>query len=703
MQWDTPQAEFRHTWCVDSPRRCPKGSSRPPALSSSGPWSQRTRPRLGRQVRRVRRARCQLGSALGSTRSSLCLSLARRASSSRELRREQREHLIEDGCEDLVNEFDQYLEARAASSGSTTLDYLKSAVSNVVSTLTGTEDVDASPETTGSGPSIAGASPHTFLEGDDASGTLPNGDRAGIVAPRPMHQSPNPISGSRSMPSLSPGVWGNSGGGGGGGSGGGGGFDSLSTSVVRGRDADSSSSSSSSSTSGASRTRSRTPTLRRRTRKEGSGDEDDEGGSGPTTPDPISASSAASSSSSSASSLSASTTLLGPGSVFSRSSVSTPASAGASSAGLGSSASSSALAALGTPLGRAASVGAAVVASVAALAASSGGGAGDRNLTATAAAAAAAAAAMTPSASAAVSATATPSGAASAVRRSLLPSTVDAPAFGLLYPALVGLTGIAAGLGVAYALDTTVGERVDGPDGYTGSGSEADRSYSYPLTGTALAGYLLFLLGGRAWENGGWSFFDAVWGCNVALAVASVGMLTGRPRLVAASVAVVGLDQTLWYVDVVGRVLKGRWGTPVGVSSYLNYPENRTLIRLITTWHHLFFLPLCMWTLRHHGGLKFSAWVLSAAITSAIVIVARAFIPKWVTIAPGQPPAYLNVNLSFEFWKDVKIGLLHLFDNRHPLLYLPYFILFGNIFLNGPPYLLLAGLSRLGRALAHLF
>ena len=63
----------------------------------------------------------------------------------------------------------------------------------------------------------------------------------------------------------------------------------------------------------------------------------------------------------------------------------------------------------------------------------------------------------------------------------------------------------------------------------------------------------------------------------------------------------VGIDQTMWYVDVVGlavtAAVSGRRRAVflVGVCKYLVQRENRTLGRWLTSWHHLWFIPLVMW------------------------------------------------------------------------------------------------------------
>ena len=53
----------------------------------------------------------------------------------------------------------------------------------------------------------------------------------------------------------------------------------------------------------------------------------------------------------------------------------------------------------------------------------------------------------------------------------------------------------------------------------------------------------------------------------------------------------------------------------------------------------------------------------------------------------------MNINGAFEFWKDIKVPFLHLMDNRHPLLYLPFLFVTGNLSVNLVPYSVLSRCS----------
>ena len=71
--------------------------------------------------------------------------------------------------------------------------------------------------------------------------------------------------------------------------------------------------------------------------------------------------------------------------------------------------------------------------------------------------------------------------------------------------------------------------------------------------------------------------------------------MMGNSMLVGACLVAICFDQTLWYLDVGSYLLRGKW--LVGVASYLVWPDT-TILKKLTTLHHLWFLPLGLFTLR---------------------------------------------------------------------------------------------------------
>lgn len=88
-----------------------------------------------------------------------------------------------------------------------------------------------------------------------------------------------------------------------------------------------------------------------------------------------------------------------------------------------------------------------------------------------------------------------------------------------------------------------------------------------------------------------------------------------------------------------------------------------------------------------------SSFIASCCVTTFVAAYCRALTP-FQAKAPGVDHIiYLNINGAFEFWKDIHISVLHVFDHRHPLLYLPYLGVVGNLVANGLPHMVLMGIS----------
>lgn len=208
-----------------------------------------------------------------------------------------------------------------------------------------------------------------------------------------------------------------------------------------------------------------------------------------------------------------------------------------------------------------------------------------------------------------------------------------------------------------------------------------------PTVGYFLLAYLLAILGLRLWEDGSHIMYEMMWACNVGMLVASVGMITGRPRMVSGSITMVGLDQLVWYIDVICYLVLGKF--KFGVADYLLWP-NTSKIKKITCTHHLWFIPLCMWYLG--GSLPEWTFRQGAFVVTFITVFARIFTPFDMPLKDGSR-LYMNINSSYKFWKDVKIGFLHMFDDSP--FYLIALIIFGNLCLNGPPYLLCKAIMAL--------
>ncbi|CAM9653857.1 unnamed protein product [Choristocarpus tenellus] len=183
--------------------------------------------------------------------------------------------------------------------------------------------------------------------------------------------------------------------------------------------------------------------------------------------------------------------------------------------------------------------------------------------------------------------------------------------------------------------------------------------------GTFLALYASLALLVRCATYGSRALYEFTWACNIVMALASFGMLTGRHLVVQAAMVAVSPDQILWYVDMGGLLATGAF--PVGVAKYIFW-DDTSWSRVITTMHHLWFLPLCIYSL--DGTRQLMGLGVGGCLWAMCVVLSRWLIPKSLPGGHGghlmkEPPikmkegiasdTYLNINCSHEMWKDVPL------------------------------------------------
>jgi hypothetical protein len=185
-------------------------------------------------------------------------------------------------------------------------------------------------------------------------------------------------------------------------------------------------------------------------------------------------------------------------------------------------------------------------------------------------------------------------------------------------------------------------------------------------------------------------FYEILWGCNMAIMQCGIGCITGQPSLISSALAIVGLDQCIWYVECTIWLFTRKF--PLGVASYITWPEVG-LVRKITTMHHLWFLPFGFYCLR---GAHYHehAWLHGSSLATLLVLLARLVTPcySWLPMTPEKKAIfeaheahkpglsadgkwyleYLNINLAFVFWVSIKIPLFHLCDEYPAFIYVPY-------------------------------
>lgn len=160
--------------------------------------------------------------------------------------------------------------------------------------------------------------------------------------------------------------------------------------------------------------------------------------------------------------------------------------------------------------------------------------------------------------------------------------------------------------------------------------------WTAPYIGIFLLAYLVAMISTRYYENGCPAIYEFLWACNESMLLAAIGCLTGDSFLIRTTLVVVSVDQLLWYVDIIGYLIKRRFY--VGVAKYIVWPET-TKIRLATTFHHIWFLPLCLFVV--HPTAKYTTfspdiYILSCIFSLLLAIIGRISTPKQITIKkPG--------------------------------------------------------------------
>lgn len=171
-------------------------------------------------------------------------------------------------------------------------------------------------------------------------------------------------------------------------------------------------------------------------------------------------------------------------------------------------------------------------------------------------------------------------------------------------------------------------------------------------------------------------FYKQTFLCSVTIFMAGVGLISGRPILAQAFCVAVGFDQLLWYVDLACYAIFNTF--PIGVSKYLFQPGTSWLSRSTST-HHLWTIPLVLWTCK---SLHIASLPLANLAIWANVLPSRLLTPFTIDV-DGKQQIYLNMNLAYEMWSDVKMKILFIFKDD-----LPYFVrmFFWGIFFNSAVY-----------------
>jgi hypothetical protein len=227
--------------------------------------------------------------------------------------------------------------------------------------------------------------------------------------------------------------------------------------------------------------------------------------------------------------------------------------------------------------------------------------------------------------------------------------------------------------------------------------------------------------------------YELTWLCNSTLVIGfmtygafdydgtSTNWLFRRRPLVATACCIgVSIDQVLWYVDLVGYVVCGKF--PVGVMKYLTWPQTLWIDRLTCT-HHLWTMPLFIYASNSELGLD--SFKLSVCIVTIKVCLSRWLTPHCIQVVKSKEDdgnenketaaedatksdpqrfRYLNVNLCHELWRDITFSFLQISHDKPPgWLYLWRLLWRWQLFNYLVFVAILSPLSRIGLANLNLW
>lgn len=192
--------------------------------------------------------------------------------------------------------------------------------------------------------------------------------------------------------------------------------------------------------------------------------------------------------------------------------------------------------------------------------------------------------------------------------------------------------------------------------------------------------------------------YELTWLCNSTLVMSCISygawgidhwIFRRRPLIATSCSVAVSIDQILWYVDLIVWSVTGKF--PFGVTKYLAWKQTLWIDRFTCT-HHLWTIPLLFYG--ENGPITWKSFQLSVYIVTCHVMLSRWLTPHVIQcgttmtatktsngsngksengIVKDTDPnhyRYLNVNLSHELWRDIKLPFLQISkDNPTAFIY----------------------------------
>jgi len=181
------------------------------------------------------------------------------------------------------------------------------------------------------------------------------------------------------------------------------------------------------------------------------------------------------------------------------------------------------------------------------------------------------------------------------------------------------------------------------------------------FVGVLLLVYYAGMMTTRYQHRGYYAFADTLWACNLNILLAAGAILFGCAPLLGATINSVIIPHALWVIDAISYVFTG--GFPIGLAAYIAWPET-SFAELISSTHHIWFVPLTLAILHKNGGVPLSSWPISVGLIFPVLMASLLF-PEEIILENGEP-YYLNLNMAHGWWRDMNGWPFSLFPKFNP-------------------------------------
>lgn len=175
--------------------------------------------------------------------------------------------------------------------------------------------------------------------------------------------------------------------------------------------------------------------------------------------------------------------------------------------------------------------------------------------------------------------------------------------------------------------------------------------------------------------------WQLLWFCHISLAVAAIGFLTESKLLRATALTNVLVLHSLWIIDFIYGTLTGTF--PFAFSAYVAEVD---IWNWIVSLHHLYLLPLLIWSFWRDTDYPREAWLLSATSFVVVMLACRGL------LSPVQ-----NVNYAYYIPDSLQVSGLSTLNQLPSEFYLIGVHVVANVVAFFPAAFVLNAIAQLRR------